>query len=188
MQILDGLKSGYKERNVQEKILYQRYEYFIEEGCRKYNLIYEDSFSAYTDALLSLLHNIISESFDGRSGIKTYFYQIFSNKCVDIVRKNTSNKQQVNKTQTASELLVQLPDAARTIVEQIIDNQKKDLIKKQLELIGEKCKEILLLFEDGFTDKEIAFELGYNNGSVAKTTRLRCLERLKERIGNAFTK
>ncbi|MEP6465121.1 MAG: hypothetical protein ABJB05_02395, partial [Parafilimonas sp.] len=96
--ILHGLKSDYAERCRQEKLFYHQFYYFIDEGCRKYNLNYDDSFSAYSDALLSAIHNIIDNRFDGRSSIKTYLYQIFSNKCIDLVRKNTTNKQQVHKT------------------------------------------------------------------------------------------
>ncbi len=181
-QILQGLKGGSKERTEQEKNLYRQYNYFIDEGCRKYHLIYDDSFSAYSDALLSAIHNIVSGRFDGRSSIKTYLFQIFSNKCIDLVRKNTTNKQQVHQTMAIPDLLGQLPDNAGNAVQKLIDRQKMDALKKQLETIGEKCKQILLLFEDGFTDREIAEELEYNNAAVAKTTRLRCLEKLKEKM------
>ena len=186
LQILTGLKSNYKERLVQEKKLYEAYRYFIEEGSRKYNLNNEDSFSAYSDAILSAIHNIINERFDGRSSLKTYLFQIFSNKCIDLVRKNTTNKHQVHQTMAMPELLSQLPDHTRIIIERLIDKQKQEAIKVQLEAIGEKCREILLLFEDGLTDKEISEALSYNNAAVAKTTRLRCLEKLKERVKSLY--
>ena len=80
LQILQGLKADYKERLEQEKILYWQYSYFIEEGCKKYNLSNDDSFSAYSDTVLSAIHNIIANRFDGRSSLKTYLFQIFS-KC-----------------------------------------------------------------------------------------------------------
>lgn len=179
LQILQGLKAAYKQRQEQEKILYSQYSYFIEEGCKKYNLNNDDSFSAYSDTVLSAIHNIISDRFDGRSTLKTYLFQIFSNKCIDLVRKSTTNKQQVNKTMPVNEMLDQLPDSTRSIVEKLIDAQRIAAIKLQLDAIGEKCKEILLLFEDGMTDKEIAETLAYNNAAVAKTTRLRCLEKLR---------
>jgi RNA polymerase sigma-70 factor (ECF subfamily) len=59
-------------------------------------------------------------------------------------------------------------------------------IKEQLKNIGDKCREILLLFEDGFTDREIAEELSYNSPAVAKTTRIRCIEKLKEKVNALF--
>ncbi len=187
-QILHGLRAGYRERIIQEKILYAQYSYFIDEGCRKYSLTYDDSFSAYSDTILSALHNIVADRFDGRSSLKTYLFQIFSNKCIDLIRKNTSNKQQVHQTMQVPELIGQLPDSARNAVERLMDKQKRNAIKDQLETIGEKCKEILLLFEDGLTDREIAEQLQYNNAAVAKTTRLRCLEKLKDKMSNVMKK
>ncbi len=185
-EILAGLQSGYKQRLVQEKILYNCYQYFIGEGCKKYNLSNEDSFSAYSDTVLSVIHNVVSERFDGRSSLKTYLFQIFSNKCIDLVRKSTTNKQQVHQTMAIPEMMSQLPDNTRIIIEHLIDRQKQEAIKFNLEAIGQKCRDILLLFEDGLTDREIAEELEYNNAAVAKTTRLRCLEKLREKVKPLF--
>jgi RNA polymerase sigma-70 factor (ECF subfamily) len=55
-----------------------------------------------------------------------------------------------------------------------------------LDVLGDKCRQILLLFEDGFTDREIALELSYNSAAVAKTTRIRCIEKLKEKVNALF--
>lgn len=180
--ILAGLKADYKQRTAHEKILYNQYSYFIDEGCRKQNITYDESFSAYSDAVLSAIHNIISNHFDGRSSIKTYLYQIFCNKCIDLIRKNTTNKHQVHKTMPVPEMMNQLPDGARTSIERLMHNELKEKIKMQLGTIGKKCKDLLLMFEDGLTDKEIAQELSYNNAAVVKTTRLRCLEKLREKV------
>jgi RNA polymerase sigma-70 factor (ECF subfamily) len=181
-QILDGLKSTYAERTRCEKILYQQYYYFTEEGCRKYNLSFDDSFSAYSDTVYSAIRNIISERFDGRSSLKTYLYQIFSNKCIDLIRKNTTNKQQVHKTMPVADAMNQLPDSTKTIMEKLITDELKANVKKQLNAIGQKCKELLLMFEDGLSDREIAEVLSYSNAAVVKTTRLRCLDKLREKV------
>ncbi len=180
--ILYGLKASYKERSCYEKILYDQYIYFIDEGCRKYHLTYDDSFSAYSDTVFSSVHNIVNGHFDGRSSIKTYLYQIFFNKCIDLVRKNTTNKQQVHKTMPVPEILNQLPDSAKSVIERLLNNELKAKVKAHLNNIGEKCKEVLLMYEDGLTDKEIAEALSYNNAAVVKTTRLRCIEKLREKV------
>ncbi len=180
--ILYGLKAGYKERSRCEKILYDQYAYFIDEGCRKYHLTYDDGFSAYSDTIFSSVQNIINGHFDGRSSIKTYLYQIFFNKCIDLVRKNTTNKHQVHKTMPVPEMLNQLPDSAKSVVERLLNNELKAKVKAHLNNIGERCKEVLLMYEDGLTDKEIAETLSYNNAAVVKTTRLRCIEKLKEKV------
>ncbi|MFT4152630.1 RNA polymerase sigma factor [Parafilimonas sp.] len=182
IQILDGLKGDYPKRARYEKILYKQYYYFIDEGSRKYNLNNEDSFSAYSDSILSAIHNIVNERFDGRSSLKTYLYQIFSNKCIDLIRKNTTNKQQVHKTMPVADALNQFPDSTKGIIEGLITNELRASIRKQLDAIGEKCRELLLMFEDGLTDKEIAEILSYNTPAVVKTTRLRCLDKLRGKI------
>jgi RNA polymerase sigma factor (sigma-70 family) len=183
-QILNGLLMSNGERAPSEKALYQQYKYFIEEGCRKYQLNSDDSFSAYSDAVLSAIRNITNRSFNNESSLKTYLFQIFSNKCIDLIRKRTTNKQKVNQSAAEPELLSHLPDVTKGVIEKLMDQQKLMAIKQYLEVIGQKCKEILLLFEDGYTDNEIAGKLAYNNAAVAKTTRLRCLEKIREKMKN----
>jgi len=178
--IINGLISNYKQRAHFEKELYQQYKYFIEEGCRKYQLIYEDSFSAYSDAVLAAIHNIINNRFDNTYSLKTYLFQIFHNKCVDLIRKITNNKQKVYKSVTTPELLSHLPETVKNVIEKLIDQEKILMVSQHLETMGEKCKEILLLSADGYTDKQIAAKLGYNNAAVSKTTRLRCREKLNK--------
>ncbi len=118
----------------------------------------------------------------GARPLKRICFQIFSNKCIDLIRKNTTNKQQVFKTAELPELMNQLPDAAKTAVEKMMNVEQKKMVKEMMETIGTRCKELLLLFEDGYTDKEIAEHLSYNNAAVVKTTRLRCLDKLREKV------
>jgi RNA polymerase sigma factor (sigma-70 family) len=183
-EIIHGLLSNNEIRSSFENHLYHQYKYFIEEGRRKYNLLYDESFSAYSDAVLSVIHNVVNRSFNNVSSLKTYLFQIFSNKCIDLIRKKTTNKQKVHQSALEPDLLSHLPDATKNVIEKLIDAQKIDQIKQYLEVIGEKCKEVLLLFEDGYTDREIAEQLSYNNAAVVKTTRLRCLEKIKKLFNN----
>ncbi|HLA54056.1 MAG TPA: sigma-70 family RNA polymerase sigma factor [Flavitalea sp.] len=181
-EIIEGLVSGGPQRPVFENELYSKYNYFINEGCRKYNISSDDSFSAYSDAVLSVIHNVLDNSFASRSSLKTYLYKIFNNKCIDFIRKKTTIKERVNVSAVETDMLGQLPDNAKIIIEKLIDKQKMIAVKQFLGEIGEKCRQILLLFQDGYSDKEIAEQLAYNSPSVAKVTRLRCLEKIRERM------
>jgi len=181
-EIIEGLVSGGPQRPVFENELYSKYNYFINEGCRKYNISSDDSFSAYSDAVLSVIHNVLDKSFASRSSLKTYLYKIFNNKCIDFIRKKTTIKERVNVSAVETDMLGQLPDNAKIIIEKLIDKQKMIAVKQFLGEIGEKCRQILLLFQDGYSDKEIAEQLAYNSPSVAKVTRLRCLEKIRERM------
>jgi len=46
--------------------------------------------------------------------------------------------------------------------------------------LGENCREMLALFADGYSDKEIAVTMEYKTAEVVKTSRLRCLEKLRQ--------
>ncbi|HWB92634.1 MAG TPA: sigma-70 family RNA polymerase sigma factor [Puia sp.] len=179
--ILAGLQSGPRNRASWEIQFYHRYEYFIGQGCRKFHLSTEDSFSAYSDAVLSAIHNIAAGRFDGASSLKTYLFRIFSNKCIDQIRKNAMNKATVHHSVDAPEdLLAQLPDKSRSAVELLIHRNKIETLRENMQKLGEKCRELLLLFEDGFSDKDIAEKMDYNSPAVVKTTRLRCIQSLRD--------
>lgn len=178
--IINGLVSNYKQRFHFEKEFYLQYEYFIQEGRRKYHLTYEDSFSAYSDAVLAAITNISNNRFDSRFSLKTYLFQIFHNKCVDLIRKISNNKQQVHHSAATPELLNHLPDTVKSVIEKLIDQEKITRVTEYLDAIDEKCKEILLLSAEGYTDKDIAEKLAYNNAAVAKTSRLRCREKVNK--------
>ncbi|NSL85923.1 RNA polymerase sigma factor [Chitinophaga solisilvae] len=181
-EILAGLKQGGPRRRSFEEQLYRTFHYLTTEGVRKYHLTEDDSASAYSDTIISVIDNIVKGRFEGRSSLKSYTYQIFSNKCVDLHRKITTNKEKVHQTHDLDTLIGMLPDNARSIVQQLIDNSNRSLLEKYLGEIGEKCRQLLLLFEDGYSDREIATMLSYNTADVVKVSRRRCMDKLKEKM------
>ena len=181
--IINGLKNNYQQRAYFEKEFYRQYEYFIKEGCHKYRLTYEDSFSAFSDAILAAINNIINNRFDHRVLLKTYLFQIFHNKCVDLIRKMSNNKGQVHHSTITPDSLNHLPDNVRNVIEKMNDQEKILKVTQYLDVVDNKCKDLLLLSVEGYSDNEIAEKLGYNNAAVAKTSRLRC----REKIHKLFT-
>src|SRR5687767_11705541 len=108
--IIDGLRQTAMEQTPYENALYLRFHYFIEEGFRKFRITKEDAFSCYSDAVIHVIDHIRNGTFEGRSSLKTYLYQIYHNKCVDQVRKNTTNKSEVHKSVMIPEMLTSLSD------------------------------------------------------------------------------
>jgi RNA polymerase sigma-70 factor (ECF subfamily) len=145
----------------------------------KYVLSEDDAFTAYSDTVLSAIEKITNGTFEGRSSLKTYLYQIFHNRCVDLLRKKTTNKSSVHRTETVTDLLTHISDSARSVVQRLIDKADWALLKEKLQELGENCRQILLLWADNCSDKEIAATLEYKTADVVKTTRLRCLEKLR---------
>jgi len=89
----------------------------------------------------------------------------------------------VNRGETLDELLYVLPDDSRTIIEKLIEQYDMDLLRNRLKELGENCRQMIEAWGEGFMDKEIAVEMGYQSAAVVKTSRLRCLEKLRELYG-----
>lgn len=181
-ELIEGLKAGGSQRQIFERELYRNYFYLIGHGMKKYNLPEEDVASAYSDTVISLIHQVLSGKFEGRSALKSYTYQIFCNKCVDLLRKETTNKQKANHGIPIDSLVMELPDLARNVVQQLIAKEQRMNLMDKLQEIGDKCKQVLLFFEDGYSDKEIAGFMEYNSPEVVKTSRMRCLDKLRKLI------
>jgi RNA polymerase sigma factor (sigma-70 family) len=181
-QIVAGLQAGGTKRPVYEKALYSEFFYFINQGVKKYGIGEESAASAYSDTIIIVIDSLISGKFEGRASLKSYAFQIFCNKCVDLIRKNTTNRSAVHNAVDVESLVTFLPDKACDVVQALVDKNTKSVLLQKLNEIGEKCKSILLFFEDGYSDKEIAEMLKYNSADVVKTSRLRCIEKLKQKF------
>lgn len=180
--LMAGIRAGGTQRRLYENKLYQKYEYFIADGTRKHRLADDECASAYSDTILTAFDNIVTNRFEGRSELKTYLYQIFTNKCVDAIRKKTTNRSSVHDAFSLDDSLMQLPDESRSIVQRLMDQSDVEKLRQQLNELGEKCRTMILLWGEGYSDEEIAQKMGYNSAAVAKTSRLRCLEKLRERL------
>jgi len=182
--IIQNLLQTGSARRRGEEDLFNRYSYFIKEGIHKYSLTQEDAFDAYSDTILSAIDRIVKGTFEGRAALKTYLYQIFHNKCVDLIRKNATNKNTVHRTQEVTDMIFHLSDASKSIVQQLIDRSDWDLLRRKLNEIGQNCKELLMFSADGYSDREIVELMTYKTADVVKTTRLRCLEKLRQLYKN----
>jgi RNA polymerase sigma factor (sigma-70 family) len=172
-------QSGIDKRRTEEQ-LFNRFAYFIREGMTKHALSEDESFTAYSDTVLAALENIRNTHFEARASLKTYLFQIFQNKCVDLLRKRTTNKNSVHRSESISERLMLLSDNARSIVQKLIDKADWNLLREKLNELEEKCRQILMYWGDNYSDKEIASLLQYKTADVVKTSRLRCLDKLRK--------
>jgi RNA polymerase sigma factor (sigma-70 family) len=186
--ILQGIKAGGASRRNYEQELYTIFFYLIREAEKKYGIQREEAASVYSDTILAIIKNVVTEKFEGNSSLKTYCYQIFTNKCVDLLRKRTTNKGKMEDTTPYDSLAYELPDETRTIIQKLIAKEEKQQILEKINEIGDKCKELLLMFEDGYNDKEIAEFMKYQSADVVKTTRLRCLGKLKLKLTTITSK
>ena len=179
-ELIENLRQESSFKRKGEEQLFTSYTYFIREGMHKHSLSEDEAFDAYSDTILSAIEKIRNGSFEGRSSLKTWLYQIFHNKCVDLLRKKTTNKHSVHQTTTINDWLLQLSDTGKSIVQKLIDKTDWDLLKQKLNELGDTCRQLLTLSAEGYSDKEIGEVMEYKTADVVKTSRLRCLEKLRQ--------
>ena len=179
-EIIDSILQKGPDRKKGEERLFHRYAYFIQQATAKYALTPEDAFDAYGDTVISAIEKISQGSFQQRSSLKTWIYQIFHNKCVDLVRKRTTNKYSIHRTVSISDMLGQFKDPSKTIIQELTDKTDWEVLKQKLKQLGDNCRQLLLLWAEGYSDKEIGISLEYKTADVVKTSRLRCLGKLKQ--------
>ena len=179
-ELIDQLRQSGTEKRRSEEQLFNRFAYFVREGMTKHALSEDDSFNAYSDTILAALDNINKEHFEARATLKTYLYQIFHNKCVDLLRKKTTNKNAVHYTEMLGDKLMHISDNARSAIQNLIDQMDWNLLRDKLRAMEEKCRSLLQLWSENHSDREIAVLLSYKTADVVKTSRLRCLERLRK--------
>ena len=182
--LISSLKENEIVKRKAEEELFNRHVYFIKEGMSKYSLDQEDAFNAYSDTILQAIGNIVNTRFEHRSTLKTYLYRIYNNKCVDLIRKKTTNKYSIHQTSPISDMLVMIADPAKTVIQQLIEKNDVELLRTKLNEIGENCKQLLAMFADGYSDKEIAVSMEYKSADVVKTSRLRCLDKMRQLYNN----
>ena len=179
-EIIDHLRLSGTDKRRSEEQLFNRFAYFIREGMTKHALSEDESFNAYSDTILAALENIRNTHFEARASLKTYLFQIFHNKCVDLLRKRTTNKNSVHRPETISDRLMHISDSARSVVQKLIDQADWSRLREKLNEMEEKCRQLLMFWGENYSDKEIASFLQYKTADVVKTTRLRCLDRLRK--------
>ena len=179
-EIIDGLLEAGSNRRKSEEQLFNRFAYFINEGMHKQGLLQEQAFDVYADTVLTAIEKIRNSSFEGRSSLKTWLYQIYHNKCVDLLRKTSTNKYSIHRTLSISDYLSQLSDSSKSVVQKLSEETDWELLRQKLNEIGENCKQMMIQWADGCSDREIAETMGYKSADVVKTSRLRCLEKLRK--------
>lgn len=179
-EIVQNLKLGGENRLRAEELFFKKYTYYIRQGILEFRLLEDEASDAYTDAILSAIQAIINGKFQEKAALRTFLHKIFHHKCVDIIRKKSTNKMSVHRTADIDLMTDVLPDAVKNVVQKLIERSDHEELRAQLELLGDKCKMLLSLFAEDYSDKEIAEIAGYKTGEVAKTSRIRCLEKLRK--------
>ena len=154
------------------------YRGYVGHMMRKYRIGEEQAVDAYTDALIKLRQQVVSDAFRGESKLSTFFFTIYSRKCIDSLRKSPSHA-----VELTDELLA-VPDGRPDAEHYMIEREAYEQLLALMDELGSLCKAVLMdRYYRGITNmQEIADRNGLKNANTAGSQRYTCLKKLMERI------
>lgn len=126
----------------------------------------EDAEDLFQEVLLVWLEKTKDEAFELKAGLKTYLYAVARNLWLKTLREKGKESKAL---------------AAETDAQQEHEESRFSLAEEALKQLGEKCRELLVLFYyRRLSFETIAGQLGFSSDKVAKNQKYRCLEKAKE--------
>lgn len=174
-EIIEKIRKGGVLREKAIHHLIEKNRYLLKLKQASQSLRQEEIEEAFMDAILKLVRAIENPAFPTSSNLGGLLKSIFSNLCVDTIRKNTSQKKGGKNSKI--ELLESIKQRTDNPEEQLITEEIMAAGKECLAGLSEKCQMILILKEEGYSSKEIAEKLAYNKPSVVDATFFRCRKR-----------
>ncbi|MHA7058271.1 RNA polymerase sigma factor [Aquimarina sp. M1] len=157
-QIIDGIITGDR---VILKSFYKKNLPVVKKLILQYRGTTEDVEDIFQEALVVLYHKLRSGSLEINSSIHNYFIEICKNKWRNQLRKQS-------RIYYDDLLIDQVQDYTGSIINALIQKDKEQLYHKHLSNLKDHHKNILQLFFEKKSMKEIANITGYTEGYARK--------------------
>jgi RNA polymerase sigma-70 factor (ECF subfamily) len=172
-EIVNSIKDGQEEGLV---YLYRTLRgEFVKWATKQFSIDADLGSDAFQEAILALRFNISHERLtEMTSSLKTYLFTIGRNQILNRLKKNKYEFSTDDLTNYQNENLV-----IRGQKEQLSNEQEK--VRLLIEKMQEPCFSILKMFYYlGYSMEVIATRMSYKNENVAKSQKLRCINKLKQ--------
>lgn len=182
LKLIAQIRSGGLNRERAMSILFNKFKHFVHRGMNRFKLNETEAQEVYMDSLLALSSAIERERFMGESKLSTYLFRIFENKSKNKIRDRMRN----HVSHEWIEDIPGLPHKAQNMLQEMIQEEEMDWLEQFLDKMGSRCRQILIMQEfQGYSMEEIAKELGLKSARAVSTSRYRCMEKLKNILGNS---
>ena len=136
----------------------------------------QDAEDIFQEALIILCRKVKEPGFKLTARLSTYLYSVCRFLWKDEMKKR--------KHPVAIDFEQGLPEVEEKELEVIVEKERQiKLAEKVLNELGERCRELLLLFYHADLKlKDIAARMGYSSEGTAKNQKYKCLEGAKNRL------
>lgn len=184
--LVEKIKQGDKKA---EEILINKYQervqYFVQ---RKVGRSTDDWQDVFQEALTAIIKSLRDGNFNPepkKSGLGSYIYGIVGNKLRDYYKKKKLEQQRGENYSDESNAVLQTIASGnkRNTLDSLIDSERRSILRKEIEKLPTKQKEILdLMINEGLSRAEIAERLHLPPEVVSDRKHL-ALKKLKKKLG-----
>lgn len=163
------------------RFLYRQHFDFLSTYVLNNNGDFHDAEDVFQEVIVCFMNLVRADKFRGESSVKTFLYSINRNLWLNELKKR--GRAQVREMKYEQE------KKEEATVDLAIENRESSAsLMKALDVLGEVCKKILLLFYfENRSMKEILMALHYENEQVVRNKKHKCLKKLEEVIKNDKT-
>ncbi|MEM9820528.1 MAG: sigma-70 family RNA polymerase sigma factor [Bacteroidota bacterium] len=155
--------------------LYQRMYTLVKRFVLNNNGAVSDVDDIFQDGLVAFYKLARRGKLHAQINVEAYLYSICRNMWLKQLKKSS-------RESPISEEMKAIP-VEESIIRDLIDEERRNLLDKVLEKLGSKCKKILLYFYyDRLSMKEVSQKMDYANEQVAKNKKSACMKKLRTLI------
>jgi RNA polymerase sigma factor (sigma-70 family) len=171
--LIKAIRGGGAARDAALQHLYLRpglreavFRHVLDHGGRR-----EDAQDIFQESLVIFDRNLREGRFEGKSALTTYFVAIAKWRWLT-VRRQQGRYTELDPIHFDGEVDSPEQDALRA--------EQRELLQDALGRIGDRCKQLLTLYQLEYSMKEIAEQMQYESADVAKKEAYRCRLRLRD--------
>lgn len=172
-RLANAIRKGGAEREAALQAIYQKpglretvIKLVLDQGGNR-----DDALDVFQETLLLFDRNLRDGRFEGRSTLATYFVGIAKWRWFG-VRRQRGRITELTPDQYDG--LVESPEA------EVLRAEHRGWLDEALGQIGERCRQLLRLYQSDYSMEEIAQTMQYANPDVAKKEAYRCRMRFRE--------
>ncbi len=165
--LLQKLKDG---DNESFKVLYKTYYPMVENYIFRNNGSYDEAQETFQEIIVAFMEKLY-DGFNLTSSLKTFLYSMMENNWLNKLR----SKKRFENLKTEH---YELPNEYNNEEDR---NEMNSVLKNAYKELGDKCRQILILFYwKKHSMQEIAEKMNYTNSENAKNQKHKCLEKIRK--------
>ena len=177
-EIVEAIKSGGRGRQDVIRFLYKQNDLKtkIIQFVQRNSGNFQDGQDMFHEGIIVMDRNIRQDKFKMESSVNGYIFSICRFLWMNQIRKQGK--------MTLTEDNTRLDEVEESTPEtQLFDEEQKNVLRKLMSQLGERCQKILELWKLSYSMDEIATELKFSSAAMARKNKYRCQKSLMDIVG-----